>query len=220
MGFEPTYNCMNRVRVGRIGDGGKWVCDPQVLGRLWRPCIVYTFGSNGEISFEEDLLSITSHRCEIHIFDPTIFWPNNHYFNGDSASDLKDENVRNSLRNVHFHPLGLGTAKEEIREFGPVDALPNIMKNLGHTHLDILKIDIEGKEFDTFFDSIFLQDDLPYDQILVKLHAGGVPASRIINFFETLEKFGYKIFMKEPVMYRSCALERICYQIQYAWVRA
>ncbi len=44
------------------GDGGKWVCGLGFF--LRRPhCLVYSLGSAGDTSFEEDILSKTS--CEV-----------------------------------------------------------------------------------------------------------------------------------------------------------
>jgi hypothetical protein len=36
-------------------------------------------------------------------------------------------------------------------EIVPVDSIKNIMGNLGHTHIDILKLDIEGAEYDVLY---------------------------------------------------------------------
>ena len=40
------------------GDNGKWVCGLRTLLKR-SPCIVYSFGSNGETSFEQDILRAT-----------------------------------------------------------------------------------------------------------------------------------------------------------------
>ncbi len=48
-------------RVGRMGDGGKWVCGMsryEALSRK-RPCTLYSFGVRDESSFENELLSRT-----------------------------------------------------------------------------------------------------------------------------------------------------------------
>jgi hypothetical protein len=38
----------------QVGDGGKWVCDPHLFSQKKKEegCVVYSFGSNGEPSFE------------------------------------------------------------------------------------------------------------------------------------------------------------------------
>ena len=67
--FMPVYNCPLKEKIGiapRLGDNGKWLCGVRTLLQKDN-CVVYSFGSNGETSFEQDLLSKTG--CEIHIFD-------------------------------------------------------------------------------------------------------------------------------------------------------
>ena len=60
--YTPDYNCpLLKERVGRVGDGGKWVCG--LRGMHGRPCLVYSLGSAGDISFEDELLSNT--HCEV-----------------------------------------------------------------------------------------------------------------------------------------------------------
>ena len=53
--FNPDYVCPSMERVGRVGDGGKWMCDLEALRRrpkdLGRPCIVYAFGVNVSACF-------------------------------------------------------------------------------------------------------------------------------------------------------------------------
>jgi hypothetical protein len=52
--WEPTFSCKNQVRVGRAGDGGKWVCNPQELLLAAqieeRKVLIYSLGSNGDVS--------------------------------------------------------------------------------------------------------------------------------------------------------------------------
>ena len=45
------------IRHG-VGDNGKWVCGLRTLLKR-SPCIVYSFGCNGETSFEQDILRAT-----------------------------------------------------------------------------------------------------------------------------------------------------------------
>lgn len=65
--FEPVASCWDEVRVGQIGDGGKWVCG---LSQLKSPCLIYSLGSNGDPSFELAINTATSGECEIYTFDP------------------------------------------------------------------------------------------------------------------------------------------------------
>lgn len=71
--YGPFYNCASRERVGRIGDGGKWVCGVRTFlqTRRARPCVIYSIGSKGEVSFEQGAVEKLGH-CEVHVFDPTL----------------------------------------------------------------------------------------------------------------------------------------------------
>ena len=56
--YEPEFVCDRFIRVGEMGDGGKWLClDPAVLQQD-RPCVVYSFGSSGQIMFEVQVAQI------------------------------------------------------------------------------------------------------------------------------------------------------------------
>merc|ERR1719313_1874251 len=79
----PSFACPLAERLGASGDGGKWVCDPDRIAELaavdpggegrdrsaLQPsaCLVYSFGSNGEASFERAVHKRLP-ECEIHTF--------------------------------------------------------------------------------------------------------------------------------------------------------
>ncbi|CAL6334294.1 unnamed protein product [Bathycoccus prasinos] len=69
--FGPNFNCVSKERVGKIGDGGKWLCGVRTVLPQKNPCVVYSIGSKGEVSFEVGVQEKLPH-CEIHIFDPTL----------------------------------------------------------------------------------------------------------------------------------------------------
>ena len=48
--------------AGRIGDGGKWVCGMRMLQEM-KHCLVYSLGSQGDTSFEDEFLERTI--CEV-----------------------------------------------------------------------------------------------------------------------------------------------------------
>ncbi|CAE8596625.1 unnamed protein product [Polarella glacialis] len=56
-----------------MGDGGKWVCDPERITKQVNSggsCLVYSVGSNGQFDFEARVLRDISPSCEVHVFDP------------------------------------------------------------------------------------------------------------------------------------------------------
>ena len=50
------------VCAGRVGDGGKWVCGMRMLQEM-KHCLVYSLGSQGDTSFEDEFLDRTI--CEV-----------------------------------------------------------------------------------------------------------------------------------------------------------
>ena len=159
--YPPDYNCpFLRERVGRLGDGGKWVCGLRFLLQT-RSCLVYSLGSAGDVSFEEQVLSRTP--CEVHTFDPNL------------STDAQNS-VQASLPNLHFHAVGLG------RSSGPIVTMTDrgmhsfeeVMAALGHAWVDVLKVDIEGHEWDMFLGFFDTPDaHLPVTQLLVEFHWPG-----------------------------------------------
>ncbi len=132
--YAPTFACPNEERVGRNGDGAKWMCQPRTL--LKAPCLVYSFGSRLDLSFEEHVAALAP--CEIHIFDPTPSLQ-------AALPSLK------LPPHTTFHSFGLvgpNAAPLKLEEkVVETKTLPQIMANLSHTHIDVLKIDIEVRFF-------------------------------------------------------------------------
>ena len=67
----------------------------------------------------------TDHRCDIHTFDP---------------AKLPSAEVAERGR-FSVHDMGIGSF-----ERGKIKRLKTIMMELGHSHINILKIDVEGNE--------------------------------------------------------------------------
>jgi len=169
--WTPLWTCETRQRLGIQGDGGKQICNLPYIAN--NPCIVYSFGLNTETSFEKELKELAPH-CQIYGFDPTV---------GDFY-------IKNNITYLAFQGIGLSDKDE-----GAYKSLKTIMSELNHTHIDILKIDIEGGEwkfFPDFFDATF-----PVCQMSMEIHAQSVQVT-----METIEKMrtkkGLKLHYKEP----------------------
>ena len=52
--------------MGKLGDGGKWICDPHRIREEQEECLVYSVGSNNDFSFEQAILEVVGEHCEIH----------------------------------------------------------------------------------------------------------------------------------------------------------
>ena len=216
--YEPLWACPDIELVGSFHDGVKWVCG---LRRMRKGCIIYSFGSNGDDQFESDILKKTS--CEVFTFDPT----------------MSSEQEKMLSPSVHKNFLGIGLAEYDgVMKIGGIERevrnLRTIMEDLKHERIDILKVDIEGAEYDVF-EELFSSGFPDVDQILVEVHAfthlqqlnkdGSVVQNpsklrvRLDRFFEILEKAGFRLFHKEinvlwsRPMYSNMGIE-------YAFIRA
>jgi FkbM family methyltransferase len=140
--------------------------------------IVYSFGIGKDISFDKELLDI--HDCRIFGFDPTpksIEWCRNQqlpkkfqFFEFGLAKKsgkvifnlpVNKEHVSGSIvkqQNVSSS----NTVEVEMKSFG------DIVKELGHAKIDILKMDIEGTEYDVIED--ILHSKVTINQILIEFH--------------------------------------------------
>ncbi len=158
---------------------GEWALCPDFLANN-RPN-VYSFGIGDTIEFER--LLIERFRVEVHGFDPTP----------SVGSWLKDIKVPSGF---HFYPWALA-GRDETLEFYPrlrrdgatstrihtivreagktsrgitvkAKRLPTIMAELRHDAIDVLKMDVEGAEYQVFSDLLY--SEIRPMQILVEFH--------------------------------------------------
>jgi Methyltransferase domain len=186
--FHPAFACTQPKRVGGVGDGAKWVCDPHRLVRMAEKrkaagepgphCIIYSVGSNGNYQFEDGMIREIGTICEIHIFD----YSNNY------------ERPQNKQQNIHFHQWGLQASNAD-RKGGEFYSFPQILKKLGHEKktIDIFKIDCEGCEFSTQKD--WINKDIR--QVLIETHPSKNWPS-FLKYFQDFKKNQFAMFYKEP----------------------
>jgi hypothetical protein len=102
--------------------------------------------------------------------------------------------------------------------------------SLGHGFIDILKIDIEGSEFDllnALLDAHFTNTDnapLPFGQLQVEIHLwnNNLNFRQFLRFWERLESAGLRPFWAEPNLVWVNALGgkpglsevRLCYSLE------
>ena len=170
--YEPDFVCQYERRIGDIGDGGKWICDPHRISKQ-DSCLVYSIGSNNQYDFEESVLKEIGSHCEIHTFDF-----------GDFSEGAKKAGV-------HYHQVGLG--EDSPPKF---KQLSTIIKDLGHEGrtIDIFKIDCEGCEWTTA--TKWFEADITIRQIQVELHGADIQKTSL--FFDLMYKKNYVITHKEP----------------------
>jgi Methyltransferase domain len=190
--FEPSWNCHIEQRVGNeFSDGGKFICGSLRSYFSTRPCLVYSIGSNGDLTFEQ---SFTQAGCETHTFDPT----------GDSAA----WEANAAASGVHYHAWGLrGDVPSSGTTFfnpltnahNPLLTLMEMRTRLAHDgrKIDILKVDCEGCEwaaFNLIFEDI-IQGRYRVGQIQIELHNLDLPV--IEDFFKHANQAKYHVFHKE-----------------------
>jgi hypothetical protein len=141
MNQEPVMSCPHLKKVGGLGDGPKWTCDPERLTRIAQRrqaanpsstesnCLVYSIGSAGNYRFEGGLYDKLGPLCEIHIFD----------FGAHATAGLAE-------RNMYYHQWGLTSSYSELYkppQGAEMYTFQEIKKKLGHEHraVDIFKID-------------------------------------------------------------------------------
>lgn len=121
----PVVPCLPLTRLGAgetRGDGGKWLCGQKALTP---GCVIYSLGSNNEWDFEIALLAETP--CDIFTFDCT---------SNEPPADVAHPRL-------HFERVCLGhSGGDDFRTLGELAA------SRGHSTISLLKMDIEGYEFD------------------------------------------------------------------------
>ncbi|KAF8883912.1 methyltransferase domain-containing protein [Gymnopilus junonius] len=187
--FPAAFNCPHEVeRLGALGDGGKWVCGLSRVAQK-EDCVVYSFGINLESSFESEILQGTNY-CEIWGYD-------------FSVKSFGPEIPTSRAHRTHFRPVGLaGADKHGPSDDPPMYTLQTLMKENGHKHIDILKIDIEGWEFETLTTLIkpYIEsgEPLPFSQLQLEIHIWNKSFEDFLGWWEMLEGAGLRPFWTEP----------------------
>jgi len=166
--------------------------------------IVYSFGIGEDISF--DRMMIEQHDCQLFAFDPTpksIQWVKNqqlpqefHFQEYGLASETgmaefnlpaNDQYVSGSLVS---HQKVDATKKVSV----PMKSFVDIVNELNHNKIDVLKMDIEGSEFDVI--ETILNSDVIIDQFLIEFHERFFEdgRQRLKRALKLMKLHGYKVF--------------------------
>ena len=168
------------AKTGRGGlDGNKFFC-LDVPPR--KPCLVYSFGSDDEWSFETEVIKQLG--CEVHTFDPS----------------LSGSNAPKDTHGAKFYQLGLGGRSEVTSSGWKMSTLGDIRQQLGHLDRNItyLKVDIEGGEWGWLEAEAEL---LQYvQQIGMEVHFPSLTADsfrRVYSVFRRLQAAGFRTVFSE-----------------------
>lgn len=165
--------------------GDPFFCFQIALEFLRENSIVYSFGIGNNYSFECNLTN--TYNCKVFSFDPSP----------EVVYKMKEEQLPYNLKYYEyglsdidgikaFHIPSSGKAGKNYSEFYrpgvdtsvvnlQVYQLSTLMKKLGHTHLDLLKMDIEGSEFIVLPN--ILQTNVQIKQLCLETHARIFPNS-------------------------------------------
>lgn len=166
--------------------------------------LIFSFGVGEDISF--DLQAIDRVGATVHAFDPT---PRSRHW-------IAQQSLPPSF---HFHPIGLSSedgeavffppavethvsfsaqpaarADQNLAVHAPVKRLSSIVSSLGTRMPDVVKMDIEGFEYQVLDDLI--EGTLRPAQLLIEFHHRmyDIPVKRTIDQIEKLRSIGYRIF--------------------------
>lgn len=194
---------VHKVPSRRLGSGyGGWII-PE--GRLGAASICYCAGVGEDITF--DLALIEAFGCHAWGIDPT------------PRARAHVEKVAAANPSYHFEPVGLWSKDEVKRFYVPAKAahvshsivnlqgtsdyfeadckrLSSLMARLGHTRLDLLKLDVEGAEYEVL--QTIVEDKVEIDILCVEYDEAYHPLDggfrrRIAASIAALRGVGYEV---------------------------
>ena len=136
--YLPPAWAAPTVRYGPPGDASKLLLDVSALRESSAPCIIYSLGGNMQTEFEEAMLLSTA--CRVNTFDCTV------------SEDLMANAIARAPQSkgrFFFFPFCVGvqgTAAVIKGKTTTLRSVSSIMGELGHSRLDLLKMDVEGGE--------------------------------------------------------------------------
>ena len=196
LGIEPL-SCNTSALYG--GDHG-WVVDESLLNK---ESVIYSVGVGSNIDFDLEL--INSFGATVHAFDPTprsIEWvkgqqlPKHFIFHplGLSAENgHMDFFPPSKASSTHFSPIDrYGNTNNVVR--APVKDIDTIASELNHKEIDLLKMDIEGAEYEVI--EALPKNRVAINQILIEFHHmyKGIPISKTVDAISTLSNLGFELF--------------------------
>ena len=206
---RPQLHATKELHGGRPTDGyGSWTICPDLITSK---SIVYSVGIGDDISFEISLIRSFGLPV-VFAFDPTptsISWlsrqrvPDEFRLLPYAISDYDGTAPFFPHDNPDFvaHSLiareATGAQAVEVQ----VRTLPTLLAELGHSHIDLLKMDIEGAEY-AVIDNLVSQR-VEVHQLLVEFHhldrfTPGMSPARTKDAIQKLNRAGFKIFHITP----------------------
>ena len=165
--------------------------------------VVYSFGIGKDISFDTELIEL--HSCTVHGFDPTprsIDWIENQevpeeFIFHSYGIDIVNGEKTFFLPDNEIHISGSVHPTNQLKDKGikvQMKSLETICNTLRHSRIDVLKMDVEGSEYDII--PYLLNMKTPIKQLLIEFHHRFFEDGFLKNkkTLEILKNNGYKIF--------------------------
>ena len=146
--------CQQNLRLGKIKDGGWNVCHDRKY-RPEVPCIVYSFGINNDWSFDESMSTV--YGCNVFSFDPSM---------GIGTHKHSEK--------VWFYNVGISKTDYINSRNWDLRTLSSIVEMLNHTgkKIDILKMDVEGSEWQSLSNMLDSGILNKVGQLYLEFHSG------------------------------------------------
>jgi FkbM family methyltransferase len=198
--IRPRYVLDRRVKTIRLGTiYGGWTILESFLNDK---SIVYCAGAGEDISF--DIALAATYNCPVYIFDPTP--------KAIAYVKRQKENLeKNTASKLIMNEFGLFDKDTTLKFYAPNDAdhvshsisnlqhtdnffeakvmaLSGIMSKLEHKHIDLLKIDIEGAEYEVVSDII--KNNYEIKTLCIEFHS---PALKMVKAINSLQRSGYSV---------------------------
>ncbi|KAJ7222969.1 hypothetical protein C8J57DRAFT_1008832, partial [Mycena rebaudengoi] len=188
--FTPAFTCPFpdvSFTIGTIVDGGKWVCGLERVLQDRPNCIIYSLNYQAPAfsSFEQDML-MKSPGCRV--------------YGTACAAGLKFSISSAQQLSSRVHSYNYGVADRKAEQYR---SLQGVMSGFGHDFVDIVKVDLEGGEFETLL--AIIEDSqgnaLPFGQLLLEAHVGWsdemATVGQFRRWFMELERAGLRPFYFE-----------------------
>lgn len=166
--------------------------------------VVYSFGVGRDVGWDREM--IDRFGMTIHGFDPSpgsIEWAERaalptgftfHPFGLGTDDGTMKLYPPKKASTVHFSVVNRGRSPEDAAVDVPVRSLASIGAMLGHHHIDVLKMDVEGAEYDLM--PSILHSGIAIRQITLEVHHNyaSIPFSKTCDLVAMLRSAGFRIF--------------------------
>jgi FkbM family methyltransferase len=203
-GFDPPRAWYNRTLQHFGSEYAGYRLDPSLVDS---ESVIYSVGIGEDISF--DLTLIEHFGAVVEAFDPTPIvkkWlasqklPQQFHFHDQGIADFDGKAAFYLPHREDWVSHSMVAAKEYSNESTqvPMKRLKTVMQELGHGSIDVLKLDIEGAEYEVLEDLI--REKIPVRQLLLEFHhrLSSFGKGKTKQALSMLKDYGMRVFYVCP----------------------